>query len=59
MARLKGKFKTVSYGKTFNDGNFESTRIDVTFDCHEDDDEAEVFEECAAFVDECRSKGAE
>ena len=43
---LNGVFKTVSYGKTFNDGNYESTRIDVTFELAPGDDETEIYDEC-------------
>lgn len=35
--------RSITYGRTFNNGNYESSRIDVTVDVFEDEDPEDVF----------------
>lgn len=48
--------KQVNFGRTYNDGNFESTRIDVFCDVEPGDNHTEVFEDLMQEVYELRLK---
>ncbi len=48
------KVKTVTFGKTFNDGNFCSTRIDFSAEVDPDDDEIEVLKDLIDLTYEAR-----
>lgn len=48
--------KTVSFGKTFNDGNFESTRIDFMAEVDPGDDELAVLEDLVDLTYAARKK---
>lgn len=50
------RIKEVSFGKTFNDGNFASTRIDFTAEVDPGDDEMAVFEDLIDLVYEARKE---
>lgn len=50
------QIKTVSYGRTFNNGNFESSRIDVSAELDNGDNEMACFEDLVDVVLECRKK---
>lgn len=41
--RIPLKIRSIAYGRTFNNGNYESSRIDLTVDLYEDDDLEEAF----------------
>lgn len=48
------EIKTISYGKTFNDGNYESSRIDMTASVDEGEDVLEAFEDLVDLVFDAR-----
>lgn len=48
------EIKTISYGRTWNDGNFESSRIDMTASVDEDEDVLEAFEDLVDLVFDAR-----
>ena len=50
MAHLK----TIRLGKTYNDGNYESTRIDIEVDLYEGEDANGVFEDMLDQIDTLR-----
>jgi len=50
------QIKTVSFGKTFNDGSYESTRIDFSAEVDPGDDEMAAFEDLIDLVYEARKK---
>lgn len=47
--------RSITYGRVFNNGNYESSRIDLTVDIYRDDDPVEVFEVLQETVKEFRS----
>lgn len=52
MAHLK----TLRLGKTYNDGNYESTRIDIEVDLCEGEAAEDVFEDMLDQIDTLRRK---
>ena len=42
------------YGRKFNNGDFESSHIELTVDVYKEDNPTEVFEELCSMVDEFR-----
>jgi hypothetical protein len=48
------KVKSITYGRTFNDGNFESTRIDVAGDIEPTDTPENAFKDLVDTVNEMR-----
>lgn len=46
--------KQISYGRTFNDGDFTSTRIDFVAELQKGDDAEEAFQELVDFVNDSR-----
>ncbi len=48
------KIKSISYGRTFNDGNYETSRIDMTADVDPDESVEDVFEALVDSVFEAR-----
>lgn len=48
------EIKTISYGRTWNDGNFESSRIDMTASVDEGEDVLEAFEDLVDLVFDAR-----
>ena len=48
------KITQITYGRTFNNDNYESSRFDVTADLSSTDDPDTVMEELLAKVDEFR-----
>lgn len=52
MAHLK----TITLGRTYNDGDYESTRIDITVDLDVGESPRTVFEEMLTHMDRLRKK---
>jgi len=50
------KITSVSYGRTFNNGNYESSRIDITCDVLRGEDPEEIFEELIETVESFREE---
>jgi hypothetical protein len=49
----------IQYGRTYTNGNFESSRIDFIADVEKGDDETECFEDLHEWVHEMRKKEVE
>jgi len=49
---MQGKFATINYGRTFNLGNYESSRIDITYELGPKDKVEDVFQELFYQVEE-------
>lgn len=50
------QIKTVTFGKTFNDGNYASSRIDFSAEVDPGDDEMAVFEDLVDLVYDAHKK---
>lgn len=50
------KVRSMAYGRTFNNGNFESSRIDFTVDLYEDENAQLAFSELIAIVEDARDQ---
>lgn len=48
------QIRSITFGRTFNDGNYESTRIDLTVDVRPDEDPRDIFDELQDLVLEFR-----
>ena len=49
---MQGKFTTINYGRTFNLGNYESSRIDITCELGPKDKVDDAFQELFYQVEE-------
>ena len=50
------RVRSMAYGRTFNNGNYESSRIDFTVDLYEDEDAQLAFSELIAIVEDARDQ---
>ena len=50
----KPNITSMVYGRKFNNGDFESSHIELTVDVYKEDDPAEIFEELCDMVNEFR-----
>lgn len=49
------KIRSIAYGRTFNNGNYESSRIELAVDLFEGDDPEEAFDLLIEEVERFRS----
>ena len=50
------KIRSITYGRTFNNGNYESSKIDLTVDVYPEEDPRDVFDELIEMLLEFREQ---